>query len=169
MEYQLIGKIIGFKGLKGEIKIKPFSAFLLERLKPGNTIFLNKDNNYIKFNVKKYFQQGKHHLLTLEGLDNIDTVKKYNKFNIYMDLDYDFSLPENEFHQDDLIGLKVYQNKQLKGEVVDIKNYPSDDYLVIKTKEKKILMPFRDEFIVAMDSNRIDIIEMEGLFWRLQS
>ncbi|MGM0495934.1 MAG: hypothetical protein ACQERX_04655, partial [Bacillota bacterium] len=62
MEYQLIGKIIGFKGLKGEIKIKPFSAFLLERLKPGNTIFLNKDNNYIKFNVKKYFQQGKHHL-----------------------------------------------------------------------------------------------------------
>ncbi|MFO7969025.1 MAG: hypothetical protein R6U15_02795, partial [Candidatus Izemoplasmatales bacterium] len=69
-----------------------------------------------------------------------------------------------EFHQDDLIGLKVYQNKQLKGEVVDIKNYPSDDYLVIKTKEKKILIPFRDEFIVAMDSNRIDIIEMEGLF-----
>lgn len=169
MEYKLIGKIIGFKGLKGEIKIKPFSGFLNERLKSGNTIFLSNGNGYNDYQVKKYFQQGKNNILTLNGFEDIDLVKDFNKNNIYMDSDYKFLLPENEFHQDDLFGLKVYQNKELKGKVVDIKNYPSDDYLVVKTKNKNVLIPFRDEFIVSMDNKSINIVEMEGLFWKLQS
>ncbi|MFW5794099.1 MAG: ribosome maturation factor RimM [Bacillota bacterium] len=164
MEYKLIGKIIGFKGLKGEIKIKPFSAFLNERLKPGNIIFLNNGNRFKEYRVKEYYQQNKNHILVLSGLESIDLVKEFNKHNIYMDSDYRFSLAEDEFHQDELLGLKVYQNKELKGEVIDIKNYPSDDYLVVKTVTKNVLIPFRDEFIKSMDKKRIDIVEMEGLF-----
>ncbi|MCF7923735.1 MAG: ribosome maturation factor RimM [Candidatus Izimaplasma sp.] len=164
MQYKLIAKVIGFKGLKGEIKIRPFSAFLFERLKPGNTIYLSNGKDYIKQKVKDYSLKGKQHLLILEELDDIELVEDYNKYNIYMDESFQLSLSENEFHEDDLIGLKVYQNKELKGEVIDIKNFPGSDYLVVKTINKNVLIPFRDEFIIYMDDIRIDVVIMEGLF-----
>ena len=163
MTYQLIGKITGFKGLKGELKVKPMSGFMLERLTPNTTIYIKNNQTYQSLVVKSYHEKQKTPLMVIKDLENINLVQSLKGKEIYIDSNQGLTLPEDTFHQDDLIGLKIYQKHQYKGEVIDIRNYPGDDYLLVRTEEKDVLIPFRDEFIVSMDDTSIEIIEMEGL------
>lgn len=164
MNYQLIGKITGFKGLKGEMKVKALSGFMKERLQSGAKIFIEINDQYEPFIVESYHELQKTPLLMLKGYDDINKMKKFNKTLIYMDADEEIMIEENAYHEDELIGLKVYQNKEFKGEVVDIRNYPMDDYLVVETDNGNVLIPFRDEFIKEMTNETIEIIDLEGLF-----
>lgn len=164
MKYQLIGKITGFKGLKGQLKIKVLSGFLKERFEANSQIYIQINQDYQAFSVKSYNDKEKTPLLVLENYEDINLIQHLNKKNIYANADDDFLLEENAYHQDELIGLNVFQSNELKGQVVDIKNYPKDDYLLVRTKEKEVLIPFRDEFIISMDDEKIVVIDMEGLF-----
>jgi len=164
MNYQLIGKITGFKGLKGEMKVKALSGFMKERLLPGHQIFIEINDEYQTYVVETYHEKQKSPLLTLEGYNDINEMKKFNKSLIYVDADEEIMIEEDAYHEDELIGLKVYQNKIYKGDVVDIRNYPKDDYLVVKTDNGNVLIPFRDEFIKEMTDESIEIVDLEGLF-----
>lgn len=164
MEYKLIGKIAGFKGLKGKLKIKSFSGFIEKRLQANSKIYLEIDGVYQVFFVETYKVQHKNHLLTLKGYNDINKMQHLYKKEIYVDADEDIRLDDDEYHEEELIGLDVFQNKELKGKVIDIRNYPRDDYLVVETDKGHILIPFRDEFILEMTDKKIVIIEMEGLF-----
>lgn len=166
MSYQLIGKITGFKGLKGEMKVKPLSGFMLERLQPGATLYLKINNIYETYIVKSYHEKQKYPLLVLKDFENINLVQSFNKAEIYVDSNQELDLEEHVYKEEDLIGLKVYQGQTYKGEVIGVKNYPMDDYLLVKTKDKNVLIPFRDEFIVDMDETTIKVVEMEGLIWK---
>lgn len=164
MSYQIIGKITGFKGLKGEMKVKSLSGFMLERLLKGSTIYIKKDDVFIPYIVQSYHENQKYPLLILKGYETIESVQEFKQRDIYIDGDSDLVLPDDTYHQDELIGLKVYQNKLFKGEVIDIKNYPQYDYLLVRTKTKDVLIPFIDEFIIYMDDTTIELVDMEGLF-----
>lgn len=164
MAYQLIGTISGFKGLKGEMKVKGKSAFMAERLTDNAKVYFLINQQYQSFTVKHYHENQKYPLLVLKGYDHISLVEMFKDKDIYINNDDILELPDDTYHQDELIGLKVYQNEVLKGEVVDIRNYPKDDYLVVKTGDKDVLIPFRDEFIESMDDEKIEIVDMEGLF-----
>lgn len=166
MSYQLIGKITGFKGLKGEMKVKALSGFMLERLQTGKTIYLNINNTYKAYTVKTYHENQKYPLLVLEGYENINQVQPLNKAEIFVDSSEEIDLEPHVYKEDDLIGLEVYQGQSYKGKVIGIKNYPRDDYLIVKTDDKDVLIPFRDEFIIDMDEATIKVVEMEGLFWK---
>lgn len=166
MEYLLIGKITGFKGLKGEMKIKELSGFMEERLQPSETIYLIINDKYQSFTVESYNTQHKNHLLKLKGFNDINGIQHLIKLDIYANAKIELDLEEHEYHEDELIGLEVYQNNQLMGKVIDIRNYPKDDYLVVETDSGNALIPFRDEFIVEMTDKQIQIIDMEGLFWK---
>ncbi|QWC00407.1 ribosome maturation factor RimM [Mycoplasmatota bacterium] len=164
MNYQLVGKITGFKGIKGELKVKPLSGFIKERLQANAKIYIEIDGNYQEFNVMFYHENQKIPLLKLKGYENINLVQFLNKKEIFVDADEEIMIEENAYHQDELIGLKIYQNNILKGQVVDIRNYPKDDYLVVETDKGNVLIPFRDEFIKEMKEDYIDIVDLEGLF-----
>jgi 16S rRNA processing protein RimM len=164
MNYQIVGKITGFKGLKGELKIKALSGFMKERLHKNAQIYMHIDGQYKSFIVKDYHEKQKTPLLVIKDHEHIDLVEAFKHMDIYVNADEDIVLEDNAFHEDELIGLKVYQSNQFKGMVVDIRNYPKDDYLVVEMDDKQYLIPFRDEFILAMDDQRIDVIDMEGLF-----
>lgn len=164
MSYLLIGKITGFKGLKGEMKIKPLSGFMVERLVKNAKVYIKINDKFKPFVVKSYHEKQKNPLLILKGYEHLDLVEDFKQREIYVDGEAPLELPDDTYHQDELIGMKVYQGQAFKGYVVDIKNYPVDDYLVVKVNEKDVLIPFRDEFIQSMDKECIVIIDMEGLF-----
>jgi 16S rRNA processing protein RimM len=164
MSYQLIGKITGFKGLKGEMKVKPLSGFMLERLTKDATIYIKMNESYEPFTVQSYHENQKYPLLILKGYHALDLVEKFKHKDIFVESDARLDLPEDTYHQDELIGLKVFQKNIYKGQVIDIKNYPSDDYLVVETEGKHVMIPFRDEFIETMDDESIEVVDMEGLF-----
>ena len=155
-----IGKIIGTFGIKGELKVYSESDFVNERFKKGNKIILKANKSELEVTISSFKIHKNNVLITINNLFNINEVEKYIGYEIYSE--EEIELEEDEFFVDDLIGLPVYnEEKLLVGEVIDVISLPSNDVLEIKTKEKKILIPFINDYIIEITDEYIIIKEME--------
>lgn len=163
MEYIKVGIIATTKGLKGEVRIKSLTNMQDDRFKVGNAIYILENDQYKELIIKSHQIHKNSDILIFKGYDDINKIEKYKGYDLYVPIDQEVYLDENEFFIEELIGLKVYQGKELKGEVVDIVTYPQGDYLLVSTETGEKLVPFRDEFIENQDEEKIFVIEMEGL------
>ena len=166
MDYVLIGKIVNTRGIKGELKLKSLTDFPEERFKINNDVYIKTDNDFDKMRIIRYNRHKNMDYIVLEGMEDINLVEKYKGCEVYADKNDELNLSEDEFYAEDLIGLKVYQENQLKGEIVEVKSFPQGDYIdVLKPDGKHALVPFRMEFILNVDfeSARVEVIDMEGL------
>ena len=91
----------------------------------------------------------------------------FHSDDIYVsELDRNDELEENEYYYSDLIGLEVVnQNNEKRGVVLEIRELPQADYLVVNYNGKKVLVPFIPEFVVDVN-DKIIVNEIEGLFWK---
>lgn len=156
----LVGKIVGTHGIKGELKVKSDTSF--DRFKKGNVLYIEKEEKIIINSSRVH--KGLH-LITINGLTNINDVLMYVNKNIYVPHDRS-ELEEGEYYYEDLIGLICYDsNKEEIGEVIDLQEVPQGLILEIRGKEKTILIPYVDEFIeeIDLDNKKILINEIEGL------
>lgn len=156
----LVGKIVGTHGIKGELKVKSDTSF--DRFKKGNILYIEKEEKIIINSSRVH--KGLH-LITINGLTNINDVLMYVNKNIYVPHDRS-ELEEGEYYYEDLIGLICYDsNKEEIGEVIDLQEVPQGLILEIRGKEKTILIPYVDEFIeeIDLDNKKILINEIEGL------
>ena len=158
----LVGKIVGTHGIKGELKVKSDTSF--DRFKKGNVLYIEKEE---KITINSSRVHKGLHLITINGLTNINDVLMYVNKNIYVPHDRS-ELEEGEYYYEDLIGLICYDsNKEEIGEVIDLQEVPQGLILEIRGKEKTILIPYVDEFIeeIDLDNKKILINEIEGLLW----
>ena len=165
MEFNEIGKIAQTHGLKGEVKIKTDSDFISERYKVGATVYYKEKENYKPLVIKSHRSMFNYELVLFEGIDSIEKVTPYLGKTLYGERDKNL-LDEGEHFYSDLIGMDVYQDGVLKGQVKEIKEYPQYDYLsIVSLDNKEKLVPLLEEFIEEIDeeNNRITLISMEGL------
>jgi 16S rRNA processing protein RimM len=156
----LVGKIVGTHGIKGELKVKSDTSF--DRFKKGNVLYIEKEEKIVINSSRVHKGM---HLITINGLTNINDVLCYVNKDIYVPHDRS-ELEEGEFYYEDIIGLDCYNSKgELIGPVKDLQEVPQGLILEIQTKNKTILIPFVDEFVVEVDleNKRIQIQEIEGL------
>ena len=156
----LVGKIVGTHGIKGELKVKSDTSF--DRFKKGNVLYIEKEEKIVINSSRVHKGM---HLITINGLTNINDVLCYVNKDIYVPHDRS-ELEEGEFYYEDIIGLDCYNSKgELIGPVKDLQEVPQGLILEIQTKNKTILIPFVDEFVVEVDleKKRIQIQEIEGL------
>lgn len=166
MEYVKIGKILNTRGIRGELKIKPFTDFQNDRYSKGKSIYIYYENEYLMFLVERYRPYKNLDLLTLKDNEDINLVEKYKGCHIFVSADIDTTLYEDEYHLSEIIDLEVYQANKLVGHIHDVKSYPQGDYIEILTiDEAKKQIPFRDEFVleVNLEKGYVEIVEMEGL------
>lgn len=166
MEYFKIGSIVNTKGIKGELKVKSLTDFQEDRYKKGNSVFILYKNQYQEFIIKNYKPYKNLDLITLKNNEDINLVEKYKGCDIFVSIDSDTTLYEDEYHISEIIDLEVYQAGKLVGVITDVFTYPQGDYIEIRTNDKnRKLVPFRDEFVIEenLEEGYIEIIEMEGL------
>ena len=166
MDFIKIGKIINTRGIKGELKIRSYTDFQEDRYHEDNKIFIKYNDEYLEFMVLKYRNIKNQDILVLKDNEDINLVEKFKGCEIFVPDDSEMTLFEDEYHISEIIGIQVYQNKKLIGEVYDVKDYPQGDYLdIILESGKHAYVPFRDEFVtqVNLEENIIEIIDMEGL------
>lgn len=156
----LVGKIVGTHGIKGELKVKSDTSF--DRFKKGNILYIEKETK-IEINTSR-IHKGMH-LITINGLTNINDVLCFVNKDIYVPHDRS-ELEEGEFYYEDIIGLDCYNSKgELIGPIIDLQEVPQGLILEIEGKEKTILIPFVDEFVkeIDLENNKLFIEEIEGL------
>ena len=106
--------------------------------------------------------------IKLVGINTPEEAKKYTNAYLYTDeqkTKEQIELKEDEYFWFDIIGLKLYENGELLGKVIDIERLPAADYLVVATDEvlqkqnlpKRFLVPYLDKFIKNVDLEKKSI------------
>lgn len=158
-EYLEIGQIVNTNGLKGVLKIKPFTDDIT-RFEDLETIYIQKANELIEFRIEQVRYSKNMVLLKLEGIDDINKAEKYRNFYLKINRKDAVELEENSYFIIDIIGCEVYTDEnELLGKVIDVLPTGSNDVYVVKTSEgKEILLPAIEDVIKDVDINNKKII-----------
>lgn len=160
----LVGKIINTHGIKGNVKIYPYTDDP-ERFKDLDYLLVGDGFKELKI-VDMFIQKGFVYV-RFEGYEDINKILDFVNSNVYI---YDkdrVKLPEDRYFISDIVNMEVHDMEgKLLGKVTDvIENLANDLFQVRKSDGKVFYLPARKEFIKEINVERkVIIIEpIEGL------
>lgn len=161
MEKLEFGKLVNTHGLRGEVKIISQSDFKEDRFKKGSKFFIGD----IEVTVKSHRVHKNFDMVMFEEFNDINQVEKYKGSSLFIDKELLSDLEDDEFYYHQLEGMEVYNGTEFVGEVIEVRDMPSTEMLVVKTESKQVYIPFVDEFIkdVNIEEGKIIIEAIEGL------
>lgn len=165
-KYLEIGQIVNTFGIKGMVKVKPFTDDI-NRFDRLETIYIKnkKGNKEYKIQEVKYHKQMV--MLKLEGIENPEEAENLRGSYLLIDRDKEEPLEEGTYYIVDLLGLEVFSDEgELLGKVDDIFNTGSNDIYVVKDElGKQILLPGTSEVIkdVDLEQGKITVHLIPGL------
>ncbi len=163
MEYFKIGKITAPVGIKGEMRVYPYTD---ETARFSAVKEFTVEGEETARAVEKFRADKNMVVLKLSGIDDRNTSEAYRNKFLLVDKER-FDLEDDVYYADDLIGMKVYAEEgELIGELTDILNKPTQDlYEVTCSKDKKFVIPAVKEFIldVNIDENKMTVRLIDGL------
>ena len=165
-EYFEIGQIVNTFGIKGFVKVKPFTDDL-ERFEELKSVFVVKSKELIE----KQIEEVKYHknlvLIKFKGIEDLNMAEKLKGCYIKINRKDARKLPEDTYFIADLIGANVYdEDGNLLGKVDDIYNNKVHDIYVIKDDlGKQILLPSTKEVVkdIDIDNDKIVVHLINGL------
>ena len=165
-EYFEIGQIVNTSGLKGEIKVKPFTDDI-KKFNNLKTIYVSIKKELKEFEIERVRFSKNMVFLKLKGINTIEEAENYRNLYLKIKRDKDERLEEGVYYVVDLIGCTVYsdENQEL-GKVDDVFSTGSNDVYVVKDEVgKQILLPAIKEVIKSVDieNKKIIVHLLEGL------
>ena len=161
-----IGQIVNTFGIKGLVKVKPFTDDL-ERFEELKSVFVVKNKELIEMQIEEVKYHKHLVLVKFKGIEDINMAEKYKGCYIKIKRENARKLPEGTYFIADLIGIKVYdEDGNLLGKVDDIYNNKSTDIYVIKDDlGKQILLPSTKEVIkqIDVDEEKMVVHLIDGL------
>ena len=154
-----IGQIVNTFGIKGMVKVKPFTDDI-RRFDKLKTVYVEKNGNQTEYEI----EQVKYHkdmvLIKFKGIDKIEQAEMLRNSYLTVSRDSVEKLEEGRYYIVDLLGLEVYTDEQvLLGTLEDIFNTGSNDIYVVKDKQgKQILLPAIQDVIKQIDIENKKII-----------
>lgn len=140
-EYFLVGEIVKPQGVKGEMKVKPFSDDL-ENLASLKKFFFYNSNQYIAKKASSVRIYDNFIYVTFDEVITREEAEKMRGEKIYIHRSQATPLSKEEHYIVDLIGCKVIDTKNnALGELIDILQPGGLDVYVIKTSKGKMMLP----------------------------
>ena len=168
MNYFNVGKIVNTQGLQGEMRVLSVTDFTEERFKKGSklAIFDDKDRFIIEVEIASHRKQKNFDIVKFKGMYHINDIEKYKGCTLKVAEENLSDLDDGEFYYHEIIGLDVYENDVLIGQVKEILQPGANDVWVVKRKGKRdLLLPYIPPVVLNVDvaGNRIDVDVLEGL------
>lgn len=168
-EYLEIGQIVNTNGLKGMLKIKPFTDDIT-RFEELEYIYIQKGQDLIEKNIEDVKYVKNMVLLKLEGIDSIEEAEKYRNLYIKINKEDVGEVPDGSYLIADMLKCDVYTDKnELLGKMIDVFSTGSNDVYVVKTEEgKEVLLPAIKDVVkeINIQEKKIIIKLMDGLIWK---
>ena len=156
MQYLEIGQIVNTFGIKGMVKVVPYTDDI-ERFDDLKKEYEIQEVKYHKNMV----------LIKFKGIEKVEEAQ--NLRNSYLEIDRKDAKPleEGVYYIVDLLGLEVYTEEgKLLGKIDDIYNTGSNDIYVVKDNlGKQVLLPAIKEVIkqVDLENKKIIVHILKGL------
>ena len=152
-DYLEIGQIVNTYGIKGFVKVVPFTDDItrFEKLK---SVYIDIKGNLKEYTIEEVKYSKNLVLIKFKEILDINEAEKYRNYYIKISRDNAIKLPKDTYFIADLIGLEVYveSTNQLLGKVDDIFPTGSNDVYVVKDElGKQILLPGTKEVIKTVD------------------
>lgn len=163
MELIKTGKIVNVHGIRGEIKVLPWSDYPEDLLELET---LTIDGN--EYPVERARVQGTNLLFKLKGIDTVEEAEKLRNKVVWAEK-IDFELEDGEYFWEDLLGMKVFDadNGTEYGTITDILRTGANDvYEITSDNEKKLYIPAIGDCIksVSVEEKQMRIHPLPGLF-----
>ena len=154
-KYIEIGKIVNTYGIKGQLKIVPYTDNI-KRFEKLKKIYIN-EKEYLKNIV----------ILKLQGINTIEQAEEYRNLYMYIDRKDAIKLPKDTYFIRDLIGIEVYTNDGEKLGIIDdiFKTGSNDVYVVRNSLGKQILLPAISSVIekIDLENKKVTVNLIKGL------
>ena len=154
-----IGQIVNTFGIKGEVKVTPFTDDI-KRFDDLKNVYVKTKKESKLYKVENVRYHKNMVLLKLEGINNPEDAEKLR--NAFLEIDRKDAIPleEGTYFIADLINLDVYTDEgKLLGKVDDIYNTGVNDIYVVKDElGKQILLPGIKDVIKEVDLEAEKII-----------
>ena len=165
-EYFEIGQIVNTSGLKGVVKVKPFTDDIT-KFNNFKTIYVSIKKELKEFEIEHVRFSKNMVFLKLKGIDTIEDAENYRNFYLKIKRDKGEKLEENSYYIIDIIGCKVLsEENEILGRIDDVFSTGSNDVYVVKSEDgRQILLPAIKNVIKKVDIQNKEIVVhlMEGL------
>ena len=154
-----IGQIVNTFGIKGMVKVKPFTDDI-KRFDELKTVYVEKNSNQTEYEIEEVKYHKGMVLIKFKGIDKVEQAEMLRNTYLTVSRDSVEKLEEGRYYIVDLLGLEVYTDEQvLLGTLEDIFNTGSNDIYVVKDKQgKQILLPAIQDVIKQIDIENKKII-----------
>ena len=153
----LVGKINGFFGLKGWVKVFSYTN-------PRTNILnyspwsIKVDGNFQSIDITSGREQSKTIVAHIKGIDNREDSQKFIGQDIYINKEQLPELTQGEYYWHELIGFDVINKDEERLGTVDyFVETGANDVLVVKGK-KEYWIPYIEPFLVSIDSKNNKIL-----------
>ena len=156
LEFLEAGEIVTTHGVRGEMKIYPWSdgpEFLLD----FDRVLIDKK----VYNIESCRIQKTCNLLKLEGIDSVEDAQKMRGKTVEV---YRKDAPADMIFVPELIGMDVIADGVQIGKIADVLDYPGNKVYVIEG-EHQYMVPAVKQFILStdMENNVMQIHIIEGM------
>lgn len=165
-EFFEIGQIVNTFGIKGMVKIYPYTENV-ERFEKLKKVCLVNKNSKKEYEIEEVKYHKNMVLVKFKGIDTPEEAENLRNFYVQIERKDATPLEEGSYYIADLIGLEVYTDEDEKlGILEDIFNTGSNDVYVVKDNNgKQILLPGIDEVIkeINLEEGKILVHMLKGL------
>ena len=165
MELVNIGTVSGTHHLNGAVKVtsifQDIDKIITEK------VLLEKSDDKKLCTVKSVKRiNNKKLIMEFAEINNINDAKNLNGYQIKIRRDLLPEKTEDDFYYNDLLGMKVFENEEYLGDLLDILETAAHDVLVVVNSDsREILIPKIDHFVKKIDfeSGKIEVELIEGM------
>ena len=165
-KYLEIGQIVNTFGIKGMVKIKPFTDDI-RRFDKLEKIYIENKKSRKEYVIEEVKYHKNMVLMKLKGIDTPEDANLLRQSYLLIDRDKEEPLEEGTYYIVDLLGLEVYTDEdKLLGTVQDIFNTGSNDIYIVKDEQgKQVLLPGISEVIkeINLEDKKIIVHLIPGL------
>ena len=164
-KYFEIGQIVNTSGLKGVIKVKPFTDDIT-KFNNLKTIYIEIKKELKSFEIEKVYFNKNMVFLKLKGIDTVEQAENYRNYYLKIERTNE-ELKQDSYYIVDIEGCEVYtESNECLGKVLEVFSTGSNDVYVVKSEDgKQILLPAIKDVIKKVDvKNKTIIVHLlEGL------
>lgn len=166
-EFLEIGQIVNTFGIKGMVKVKPFTDDVIARYDNLKKVYIEIHKSKKQYEIEEVKYHKDMVLIKFKGIDKIEEAELLRNAYLKVDRKDEPELEEGTYYIVDLLGLDVYSDEgNLLGKLDDIFNTGSSDIYVVKDElGKQLLLPAISDVIkeINLEEGKIVVHILKGL------
>ncbi len=152
-EFLSIGKIVKPQGVRGEIKVAPYSTDFKNFADLKEVII---DDKTVKVLTARFFSDAV--FLSLEGIFDRNSAELLRGKILKISREKAQPLPKGTYYIVDILGSTVFAGEEKIGEVIDVFSSKTDVFTVKTTDERIMRFPFLTDLLISFDAKAKKLI-----------